>query len=1339
MSKFAILFRRDRALLTAVVGAMVAGSMLVASYGFYQIARAGGQGSATIADGDEAAGADAVAEKDVLNVYSIVLTVGNEGITAGADNPRFSIPAIGLTTPDAVGQANNAAVNVAGEWSAEAAGGTCAVTIGTSGAAGMGITVDVTGDCAENDTITLAYAGTAGALSGATAVNIGTDDAAAGGGRILIAAPPTITVTDTTKPTVTSATLNYNNGVLVVTFNEQADASATDPTKFHLNDATGVDNVTLSAMPADVDGPTLTFTLTNAQREAALVLSGTAGGNGGAVVLDVDANGVFDMSANGNLIDDNNAVTETADTTAPTVVLASVTADPTNGLIAVTAEFSETVTLFVVGDVNLRNGAAQDFVAVDGNSYTFNVNPDAGGAVAVTIDVPATTSVDAAGNANAASNQLVYTSDDVAPTVAISDDQAGTAADADATVVYTFEFSETVTGFTDADMTVNAGGAKGAFTAVDGNTYTSLVTATDGSVADIDITAGNAGVIDAAGNALAAPANDATQTVDTTNPTVVLASVTANPTNGLIAVTAEFSEDVTLFVVGDVTVGNGAAQDFVPFDGNSYTFNVNPDAGGAVAVTIDVLATTSIDAAGNENAASNQLAYTSDDVAPTVVVTMDDAALFTGDTATVTYTFSEVPVNFTTADVTHPNATIDAITATGDPLVFTSVLTPDADIEDLSNVVAVGTAWQDAAGNTGVGDDSPNYEVDTAAPTVVVTMDDAALFTGDTATVTYTFSEVPVNFAVGDVAVGSGSIDAITATVDPLVFTSVLTPTAATTDATNVVAVGTAWEDAAGNTGVGDESPNYDVDTVTPTVVITDDEAGEVANIAGGSITYTFTFSEEVSGFVLGDIEVVNGTKAGAFATGEDGDAVYTLVITPEEDLEADLTVAVDAEVAADLAGNLSEAAEGSVQEIDTLAPTLETVLPEDGEESADRDDLIVLTFSESIEEDFDEDTQFTLLPDVSEWTSEVVDGNVVTLTHVSRLGCGDDYELALDTAAILDLNGNDLSLDEDQEAISFSTESCSGGGGGSSSSSSATSTAAVVTLTGPDAGDDLDGGDVETVTWTTSGSGNDTVGISYSTNAGVSFTQVAYDLDEDDGSYDWTVPNVSANDAIVKITSYDSNKGTLDTDTVTIDISSTEEVADEEEEAVGSTEGTTEDSEGRNVAPGSGEMGASPLDGSMEEISVVVAGQFVRAYGFPSVYYVNEDLSRSVFWDTNTFFTWADSWDNVVWVSNATLSTMTLGGAILPKPGVTLVKIQSDPKVYAIDEDGSGDSVLRWVPSEEVAIALYGSAWADYVIDIDSTVFSRFGAGSDMSSSSVVDRSIMKTRVAMAALAAGM
>ncbi|MBU4265948.1 MAG: hypothetical protein L6243_07000 [Candidatus Altiarchaeales archaeon] len=118
-------------------------------------------------------------------------------------------------------------------------------------------------------------------------------------------------------PNITNATLDYNTGVLIITGTDFV--NILDGTRFHLNDATGTDDVTLTTAEGNVTNTTaLTFTLTEAHRVATLAISGVPGGNGGAVVLDVDSNAVDD-GTNPNSVDDNNSVTETADTTAPTL------------------------------------------------------------------------------------------------------------------------------------------------------------------------------------------------------------------------------------------------------------------------------------------------------------------------------------------------------------------------------------------------------------------------------------------------------------------------------------------------------------------------------------------------------------------------------------------------------------------------------------------------------------------------------------------------------------------------------------------------------------------------------------------------------------------------------------------------------------------------------------------------------------------------------------------------------------------------------------------------------------------------------------------------------------
>ncbi len=88
-----------------------------------------------------------------------------------------------------------------------------------------------------------------------------------------------------------------------------------------------------------------------------------------------------------------------------------------------------------------------------------------------------------------------------------------------------------------------------------------------------------------------------------------------------------------------------------------------------------------------------------------------------------------------------------------------------------------------------------------------------------------------------------------------------------------------------------------EVDTELPFGEIPSNDRGT----AKGDMTYTFTFNEAVNGFTASDVVVTGGTAAGSFATGLDGDSVYTLVVTPDANSTTSLTVDVPAGVVTDL------------------------------------------------------------------------------------------------------------------------------------------------------------------------------------------------------------------------------------------------------------------------------------------------------------------------------------------------------------------------------------------------------------------------------------------------------
>lgn len=262
-------------------------------------------------------------------------------------------------------------------------------------------------------------------------------------------------------------------------------------------------------------------------------------------------------------------------------------------------------------------------------------------------------------------------------------------------------------------------------------------------------------------------------------------------------------------------------------------------------------------------------------------------------------------------------------------------------------------------------------------------------------------------------------------------------------------------------------------------------------------------------------------------------------------------------------------------------------------------------------------------------------------------------------------------------------------------------------------------------IRWSTGGDGaTNYVNVAYSVNGGGIWTELAHNT-ANSGEYIWTVPNVTSDNVLVRVESTD------------LAIVMAEDVNDEPLNFVGSEPASPTVPDEQLDAPATGSMGASPVTGEMELISEVNPGDYVTSKSFAAVYYIDVDMVRHPFLDTATFFTWAGSFNEVAIITDATLPTLALGSPMLPKPGVVLAKITSDPTVYAIEENPADmfKPVLRRIVSENTASTIYGADWADYVIDIDVTMFSRFLFGKDILSVNdvEVDLSVMKERWTLA------
>lgn len=127
----------------------------------------------------------------------------------------------------------------------------------------------------------------------------------------------------------------------------------------------------------------------------------------------------------------------------------------------------------------------------------------------------------------------------------------------------------------------------------------------------------------------------------------------------------------------------------------------------------------------------------------------------------------------------------------------------------------------------------------------------------------------------------------------------------------------------------------------------------------------------------------------------------------------------------------------------------------------------------------------------------------------------------------------------------------------------------------------------------------------------------------------------------------------------------------------------------------------------------------FVKIASSPTVYVLMEDGTRRMVLDTNTFFTYAKSFQEVRTVSDELLASHKLRGVVLPQANRVLVKIQSDPKVYWLSKNALDPltPTLRAIPDEATAQALFGKNWNQYVIDIDVTMFQKFRLGTELTS----------------------
>jgi serine protease len=380
---------------------------------------------------------------------------------------------------------------------------------------------------------------------------------------------------------------------------------------------------------------------------------------------------------------------------------------------------------------------------------------------------------------------------------------------------------------------------------------------------------------------------------------VVTDNVAGATATGPVTFTFTFAEPMAAgsFTAADVQVAGGAPGAFAG-SGASYTLLVTPTPDVTGTITVTVPAGSATDVAGNPTTSAGAGSQAFDSrVAPTVVIT-DPVSGTANGPVTFTFAFSEPVTGFTSGDIV-TTAAVSGFTAVSTS-VYTAVLTPPAGSGTFTVAVLAGAA-QDIAGNASVAaiQVSQAYAPSDVTPPTVTITDPVSSTANGPVTFTFTWSEPVTGFTLSDITVGGASGGATLGTFSGsgATYTAVYSP-AAGTAGTLTLSVGPGVvTDAALNANTGMVGHSQAYDRVAPTVIITDSASGT----ASGPVTFTFTFSEPVTGFTAGDI--VTTAAVSGFAT--INSSVYTAVLTTPVGSGV-YTVTVAGGAAVDIAGNVS-------------------------------------------------------------------------------------------------------------------------------------------------------------------------------------------------------------------------------------------------------------------------------------------------------------------------------------------------------------------------------------------------------------------------------------------------
>ena len=658
------------------------------------------------------------------------------------------------------------------------------------------------------------------------------------------------------------------------------------------------------------------------------------------MTLQVKVNAAQDLAGNNNTA---SSVTSPVhiDTIVPTVAIGGLPPGEQNGPFDVTVTFTEDVTGFGTSGVMVTGEAEATAVSGSGADYRVTITPNANKESDVTLRVKANAAQDLAGNNNTASSVTSPVHIDTAvPTVeSIGGPSPG---EKNGPFDVTITFSEDVMGFQVSDLGTLVYATASLKSGSDGDdTYVVTITPNSNSEGDVTIEVPANVVTDAALND-----NTASQVhtvrIDTIVPTVESIDVPNGTQNGAFNAIITFSEDVTGFEATEISLSGAASVDAtvtIMGSGAVYTASITPTISGSL--TIYVPANVATDNAGNANtAASTTKTVTLDLTGPTVSITNPPDTPQNG-AFTITIKFNEVVTGFVLGDISLGGTAIAEVTNLTEVVTqkeYTAEITPtrsgNLTIQVPANVV------QDAVTNANTASTSHTISIDLVPPTVTITGAPTTPQNG-AFPITIEFSETVTGFGTSGIMV-TGEAEATAVSGSGKDYEVTITPNAnKESDVTLQVKVNAAQDLADNNNTASSVTSPVHIDTIVPTVTISEPPPGE----KNGPFDVTVTFTEDVTGFGTSGVMVTGEARATA-VSGSGAD--YRVTITPNANKESDVTLRVKANAAQDLAGNNNTASSvTSPVHIDTIVPTVVISGVPPGEQKSAFD--VTITFSEDV------------------------------------------------------------------------------------------------------------------------------------------------------------------------------------------------------------------------------------------------------------------------------------------------------------------------------------------------------------------------------------------------------